>query len=423
MPISLRRILIIFFVVTVGATMGCSTFNPIPVDEPSFMERARTKFENNIQVTAAVPSAEETKQLLGVNLYKRDIQPIWLEIKNTDEESVWYLPLGTDTEYYDPLEAAHLNRFTSSKQNTKMNRYFYERGIGIHIGPNETRSGYIFTTLDEGTKGFNVDLIGEDQQLRTFTFFIPVPGLRTDHSEVDWQTLFSADEIIAYDEEGLRKALENLPCCTTNESGTNKGDPLNMIIIGDGEDVFHAFIAAGWDETETVYAASAWKTTTSFLFGSSYRYSPLSSLYTYGRAQDISFQKARSNIHERNHFRLWLSPMRYEGKPVWVGQISRDIGVRWTWQTITTHKIDPDVDETRNFILQDLWYAQALEKFAFVKGVGAADIHEPRGNLTGDPYFTDGNRIVLWVSSQPIDFEEVENARWEIPSQHEASRR
>ena len=36
--------------------------------------------------------------------------------------------------------------------------------------------------------------------------------------------------------------------------------------------------------------------------------------------------------------------MRFEGKRVWIGQISRDIGVRFTTKTITTHKIDADVD-------------------------------------------------------------------------------
>jgi len=50
-----------------------------------------------------------------------------------------------------------------------------------------------------------------------------------------------------------------------------------------------------------------------------------------------------------------------------------------------------------------------------VKGVGAAPISEPRGNLTGDPYFTDGLRAVLWVSSDPVDLEDVEFLEWEMP--------
>ena len=63
----------------------------------------------------------------------------------------------------------------------------------------------------------------------------------------------------------------------------------------------------------------------------------------------MALQRARTSIHERNHLRLWLAPMRFDGKLVWIGQISRDIGVRFTSKTITTHKIDPDVDETRSF--------------------------------------------------------------------------
>jgi len=98
-----------------------------------------------------------------------------------------------------------------------------------------------------------------------------------------------------------------------------------------------------------------------------------------------------------------------------VGQISRDIGVRFTWKTITTHKVDPDVDETRDFLIQDLLYSQGLGKIAFVKGVGPAPFSNPRKNLTGDPYFTDGYRVVLWISSELKDFEEVELMNWEIP--------
>ena len=131
--------------------------------------------------------------------------------------------------------------------------------------------------------------------------------------------------------------------------------------------------------------------------------------------QDVALQKARDNIHERNHLRLWMTPMRFEGKPVWIGQISRDIGVRFTIKTITTHKIDPDVDETREYLLEDLAYHQALAKFAYVDGVGAAPIEAPRHNLTGDPYFTDGLRIVLWVSSTPVDIADIETKTWVTP--------
>jgi hypothetical protein len=118
-------------------------------------------------------------------------------------------------------------------------------------------------------------------------------------------------------------------------------------------------------------------------------------------------QKARASIDQRNHLRLWLTPMRYNGKPVFIGQISRDVGIRFTWKTITTHKIDADVDETREYLLEDLAYAQSLAKFGYVGGVGAYTFDSPRGNLTGDPWFTDGLRVVLFVAEQPMHISEI----------------
>jgi hypothetical protein len=73
------------------------------------------------------------------------------------------------------------------------------------------------------------------------------------------------------------------------------------------------------------------------------------------------------------------------------------------------------VDETREFLLEDLAYSQALAKFAYVDGVGAASIDEPRRNLAGDPYFTDGYRLVLWVTSEPVDIADIEVLSWRDP--------
>ena len=57
--------------------------------------------------------------------------------------------------------------------------------------------------------------------------------------------------------------------------------------------------------------------------------------------------------------RFWLSPIRFRGNKVWVGQISRDIGVKFTLKspTISSHVIDPDVDEARRYFVEDLGYS------------------------------------------------------------------
>ena len=407
-----------YFIIAFAVLMvyGCASFKPHSIDEVPFRERTQTQSEGDVRVTAAVPSAEESEKLFGVPVYKRGVQPVWLEIENKGKGHIWFAPVSLDPAYFSPFEAAFVNHFPfMTAKNDTLNRLFYERSQNIYIGPGSVESGFIFTPVDEGTKAFNVDVAGEDWEVKTFVFYINVPGLRVDHEAVDWDNLYSEDKIVSYDEEGFRKAIENLPSSTTNKKGTEQGDPLNIVVVGDHDDVLHAFVRAGWDETETIYFDSALKTGISFIFGGRYRYSPVSGLYVFGRPQDVAFQKARGSIHERNHLRLWLAPMRFEGKHVWAGQISRDIGVRFTSKTITTHKIDPDVDETRDFLIQDLMYSQSLAKVAFEKGVGEAPIEEPRGNLTGDPYFTDGLRAVMWVASEPIPFDEVELISWEIP--------
>ena len=130
-------------------------------------------------------------------------------------------------------------------------------------------------------------------------------------------------------------------------------------------------------------------------------------------------QKARETIHERNHARFWLSPIRFQGKEVCVGQISRDIGVKFTLKspTISTHVIDPDIDEARRYLVEDLAYSQALHRIGFVKGVGASSKDEPQTNLIGDPWYSDGLRAVLFFEPRPYSLSELEVLDWEpVPS-------
>jgi hypothetical protein len=396
--------------------LGCAgSFKPKSLDEVGVLERAQEQERDGIRVRVAVPSKKEARALFSQNLYARGVQPVWIEIENGRDERAGFMPVGLDMNYFSPLEAANLELKEGDLDlDRERNQYYFDASLNGWLDPNSKRSGFIFTTVDEGTKAFNVDIVLK-KKVVSFTFFVPVPGIKVDHYDIDFQNLYSADQILEVDQATLLAAIAKQPCCATDAKAKGTADPLNLIVIGRPIDVYYSFMRAGWDETETLNRSSLWKTVLSFLTGGEYRYSPVSSLYVYGRSQDVAFQKARSTIHERNHLRLWMSPARFEGVPVWIGQISRDIGVHFTRKTITTHKVDPNVDETREYLLEDLAYAQALAKFGYAEGVGEATIDEPRGNLTGDPYFTDGYRLVLWVTGSPVDIADVENVEWSIP--------
>jgi hypothetical protein len=385
-----------------------------------FKERGITKGDDEVQVTTVPLSTEESEHVFGAPLAKEDIQPVWVRIENNSEHPFWLLTISIDPNYFAPLEAAHKSHFTGSrKANKEMDAFFREQQIPMFVPPKGISEGFVYAHLDQGAKYFTVDLLG-GKKLKRFDFYHQVPGFQGDWLSVDFESLYNKEDLQSYDEVALREGLEGLPCCTTDEEGKGLGDPLNLVIIADEGYGWQPFIRRGWHLTETMSAGASWKTVKAFLFGNKYGYSPVSPLYVFGRQQDIAFQKVRASVSQRNHLRLWLSPMRFLDKRVWVGQISRDIGVRITSKspTLTTHKIDPDIDEARTYLLLDLLYSKNVEMIAYVEGVGSASEDAPRMNLTGDPYFTDGLRFVVFLSDQEKDLDEVEILKWaETPAQ------
>jgi LssY-like putative type I secretion system component LssY len=205
--------------------------------------------------------------------------------------------------------------------------------------------------------------------------------------------------------------------CTANAADNRLGDPLNLVIVGSGVDGIFPFITRGWRLDEPLDFHSALRSVRAFLFGTEYLNAPVSPLYVFGRTQDMSLQKARDKISLRNHLRVWLAPFTINGQHVWVGQMSRDIGIKLTTQSwyLTTHRISPDVDQDRYYLLQDLILTGEVSRFGFVRGVGTSSKANPRTNLTGDPYLTDGLRLVVFLGAKRRSLGGVDFLEWEHP--------
>jgi hypothetical protein len=401
------------------AAAACVRYDPQPLAEVPFFARAQTQEQGGVRVSVAVPDATEGARVFGVALARHGVQPVWVQVDNGSDVPWVLLKRTIDPSYYSPAEAARVTRYRTatlsslillpllpvslvqgwqaSAANARLAERFEELRFTPDVVPaGETASGFVFATRDRGTKRVEVALFGTDET-RRFEFFVAVPGSRLDHEDLDVAGLYPDDALVTCSEEHLRRALEALPCCTTRADGGGQGDPLNLVVAGEFDQVLHAFRHAGWDETERLSAGSAWATARAAVSGAYYRTSPMSHLYLFGRPQDVGFQKVRSTIHERHHFRLWATPLRYAGKPVWVGAASRDIGVYFTpkaWN-LTTHAIDPDVDDARDYVLTDVLEAERVGELGFVGGVGAASPSAPRRNLMGAPWHTDGRRAVM----------------------------
>ena len=404
--------LLMLFVAALISGCGAPAWkDPQPLNQVDFKSRSESLSKNDLVVTVAVPTRYETEQIFGTSLYADAIQPVWLEIENNSDGAFVLNKPGMDDNNFSPLEVSYQRHSGSKELRHQMDRFFWDMSFKNPIEQGEVVSGFVFTHINEGYKAINIDLLGHHEH-ETFSFVVQVPGLLTHEKELDFDNLYES-WITIEDEDELRKVLESLPCCTTSENGENQGDPLNVVMIGNRADVFSALIRRGWAQSEITYYKSAIKTMKSFLIGASYLYSPISPLYLFDRVQDIGLQKSRSSINRRNHMRLWRTPYNFKGEEVYIGQISRDIGVKFSKRTVFTHAIDPDVDNTRDGLAGDLAYSQALSKIAWVSGSQRSTPDQPYYNLTPDLYLSDGNRIVLFFDERPKTLSDIKILEWE----------
>jgi hypothetical protein len=301
-----------------------------------------------------------------------------------------------DDEYFSPMEVAWANRKKfSSDGRADMERWFYEHQLPRIIPPGESGSGLIFTHLTRGTKGFNVDAYSNKRSFN-FTFFIPLPGFRADYMNVRFRDLYGADELQTTDLNSLGSVLAAHECCSRDEHGTGVGDPMNVAIVATANGLRRALLRSEWLETPAGSSETA-----------------LARLHYYdGRIPDGTFHKARPDGTERKELRIWWSPIRVGETPVWLAQASYDMSGATGDRAFEEYQIDPDIDDSRMYVLQSFWYSQSLEAFGITEGVQPATIDSPRKNFLGDTYFTDGYRVVMLVPESPVAMDETIYLRW-----------
>jgi len=400
--------------VTLGT--GCASFKPAPASYQPHLDRVVTKTNGPIIASVAVLGRQEAAKMFGLPLHKRHVQPVWLRVQNLGTNDFYFLPARLDPEYYSPAEVAYMFRKRCHpKRNRRVSELMETKRMTQFLPARSTNEGFVFTTLNRGAKHMWTEFLGE-MDFRTLEFTMFSVERRFDFDRVEFEKLYRPEEVRDYSVDELPGVLKRLPAATTDAKGKGAGDPLNLVVLGREGQFALAFGRQGWDVTETLTMGNVFKLIGSFLFNKTWKTSPVSPLYVFGRQQDFALQKARSTIHERNHLRLWLAPFTCEGRAVFLGQISRDIGLRFTVKAPgwVTHKIDPEVDEARNYITEEMVTSGSVDQVGWVGGVGKASREEPGRNLTGDPYFTDGQRVVLFLSGESVPPSKVHFHDWRM---------
>ncbi len=170
---------------------------------------------------------------------------------------------------------------------------------------------------------------------------------------------------------------------------------VNFAMVGTETQVKQAFAAAGWVAVDKSVGDAVLHGILSTLSHEAYTEMPMSTLYLFGRPQDLSFARGDplKVAAERHHLRVWRTEQTIAGLPLWVGSATHDIGFERDQRNgKTTHKIDPKIDDEREFLLQSFDASNAFSSAAYVT---PSDPLLSAHTATGGSFFSDGRIVVM----------------------------
>ncbi|HKN78978.1 MAG TPA: LssY C-terminal domain-containing protein [Lysobacter sp.] len=371
------------------AVVGCATWQAPPgVDDAALRAHATTATATGVvRVSAVVVGTQTSRRMFGPDIEKANVQPIWIEVANRSPQPLWLLRSGTDPDYFSPLEVAwSMHRALAGTTNARIDETLQAAAFVNPIPPGATHAGVIFINPQRGTTLVNIDLFGR-KTLVPFSLFLhpddhdgpaPLTFQHPDAQLVDYEDL-----------DALRSALEQLPCCATDASGSAPGDPLNAVLIGAMADIGAAGVRRDYrrDVREADRAQRV-----------------------FGREPDFVGRKQAQGGSSASWIRMWATPMLFDGKPVYVAQVGRPVGGRFASGEARSVVLHHAVDEARNFMVQDMMYSGGLEKLGFITGAGEGGAS--KATFDGARYETDGLRAVLFFGTRPLSLAEIEILDW-----------
>jgi hypothetical protein len=152
--------------------------------------------------------------------------------------------------------------------------------------------------------------------------------------------------------------------------------------------------AAKWYPADPITLESSLRIAVGVVFDRPYADAPVSSLYLWGRKEDLAFeQPVGGDPRRRHHVRFWRSAkVDQQGRPLWIGAATFDthVGLSYTTAQIT-HHISADVDLDRNKVIEDINRAGDLSAVYWIDGFHK-ELEGKNGG--GDPWHTDGKLAV-----------------------------
>jgi LssY C-terminus len=190
----------------------------------------------------------------------------------------------------------------------------------------------------------------------------------------------------------LEMFINELPYRTHIKAKNTPSDLTNLVFLGNRSELLQAFAAAGWTLADGRDPATSYKTVRALAESQGYAEAPVSVLLLDGKPPQLVFEKTLNSVNKRHHLRVWQIEETWNGETVWTAAATHDIGLGFSSHKTVIHRVDPNIDQEREKISDDLRFAGCATVPEMVERP-----HVPRvtQNATGDQMVTDGRAAVL----------------------------
>ncbi|MGD0929328.1 MAG: LssY C-terminal domain-containing protein [Candidatus Korobacteraceae bacterium] len=175
-----------------------------------------------------------------------------------------------------------------------------------------------------------------------------------------------------------------------------EGDMVNLVLVGQQDDVQKAFQRAGWVRTDKWTPLFVWHL---LRYRTSDALLPMARFYLYGRVQDYSYALPDPGavMSRRHHLRIWKTDYKIDGTPIWTAAATHDVAIEIAkGGHLINHRIDPAVDAERDFVGSNLTETLSVDRQEYLHSVDP--VFEAKTEA-GEDYHSDSRILLLDLHS------------------------
>jgi hypothetical protein len=196
--------------------------------------------------------------------------------------------------------------------------------------------------------------------------------------------------------DDLARVLKSLPATDTGRKD-RPASPLILVFIGSKPQISYVLKSAHWVEVPRNGFLNVFEGLGQMIGGANItKFPPFRRFHVEGKNEDMNWAQVVHAITKRHHFRLWkLKDTAPDGRQIWWGSGSYDVGINWRHIINPTHAISPDISAERDFIARSLLTAPGVVRAGLT---ALPQIPREGVNDEDGAYFTDGRALVVEFS-------------------------